>query len=196
MPRVGETTVVNRIADHAKEMGYGVTQDASKLSASKYLGLAHDKLPDQTLKVRVSDHDLPPSYGSPGDLDVYANERPLGTGVHWSDAIANLANRVGAPIPALAKREVSRRGEIERQKIEREHVMQRSNPAYQEGMLGQAYPKEWAAAVAMEGRDRSDARRALATRYEQQNPGHLSWAPYLKPKVPDPGQEAAQPGGM
>jgi hypothetical protein len=183
---VGETTVAERIADHAKDLGYGVGRDASKLSASRYLSLTHEKLPDQNLKVRVSDHDLPLSYGLPGDLDVYANERPSGSGIHWSDAIAHLAARVGEPVPPLARREIDRRAEKEQQKAERESVMRRTNPAYQEGVLEQTYPKEWKAAVALEGRERSDARRALASRYEQDKPGHLQWAPYLKPRAPEP----------
>ena len=182
MARANETTISKRIAEMAKEMGYSTAKDASKLSGSQYLGLNHEKMPDKTLKVRVSDHDLPPSYGSPGDYDVYVNERPSLNGIHWSDAVMHLAKRIGEKPPALAEREFNRRQEVERDKAEKELTMQRSNPAYQEGMLQQKYPAEWASAIAMEGAKRSDARRSLAARYEKENPGHLVWAPYLRPK--------------
>jgi hypothetical protein len=176
-----ELTVVQRIAEMAKDMGYATARDSSKISGSEYLGLSHDKLPD-TLKVRVSDHDLPPSYGPPGDYDVYGKGRTTGNGIHWSDAIAHLAGRVGEKVPALAQREVTRRANEEREAQEQEAKLLRMNPGFQEATLARKYPDEWKSALSLTGRERSDARRALAGRYEQENPGHLGWAPYLKPQ--------------
>ncbi len=68
------SSIAGRIAKYAGGLGYSVSQDASKVSASNYLDLAHDALPNGPLKVRVSDHALPPSYGSPGDFDVIAGK--------------------------------------------------------------------------------------------------------------------------
>jgi hypothetical protein len=176
-----ESAIAARIADLAEDMGYSRTRDSSKLSGSEYLGLAHEKLPGTTLKVRVSDHDLPPSYGLPGDYDVYGKGRPSGNGIHWSDAVAHLAGRVGEEPPTLAQREITRRANEEREAQEREAKELRHSPGYQEGMLAKYYPEEWKSAMAMANRERSAARKALAAKYEQANPGHLAWAPYLRP---------------
>lgn len=113
MARPNEEIIAAHIADHAKDMGYGIVKDASKLSGSKYLSLSHDALPDTQVKVRVSGHDLPLSYGSPGDLDVHTSERPSGLGIHWTDAVADLAGRVGAKVPPVAAREITRRKNAE-----------------------------------------------------------------------------------
>jgi len=191
-----ETSIANRIAELAQDMGYSRQRDSSKLSGSEYLSLAHERLPGTTLKVRVSDHDLPQSYGPPGDYDVYGKGRTSGNGIHWSDAVAHMAGRVKEEVPALAQREITRRANEEREAQQREAQELRHSPAYQEGRLEAKYPEEWKAAVAMSGRERSAARKALSARYEQEHPGHLSWAPYLKPDAAPQSQAAAMPGGM
>jgi hypothetical protein len=163
-----ENQVAQRIADHARDMDYSVLRDSSKLSGSKYVNLTHDKLPDQQLKVRVSSHDLPPSYGPPGDLDVATNERPSGGGIHWSDAIANLASRVGADVPPIAAREITRRRNAE---------LPKAAPAHSLAEIARALPTEWAKLATL----KTDAqkRKHVATM-----------------RTMMPGQEAAQPGGM
>jgi hypothetical protein len=176
-----EAIIQGLIADQASHMGYNVSKDASKLSGSKYIGLSHDKLPDTFLKVRVSDHDLPPSYGHPGDYDVEGKGRPSGNGMHWSDAINHLAGRVGAEVPPAAKRELTRRADADKAQQDKQRQEMSRSPSVQESTLSQAFPKEWAASRQMQHSAGRDARKALAAKYEAANPGKFEWAPHFKP---------------
>jgi hypothetical protein len=171
-------SIPQRIAQYAEGMGYNVARESSNISGSEYLSLLHDKLPDQNLKVRVSSHDLPSRYGSPGDYDVHAGA-PRDTSVDWKYVVQDLAQKAGVPVPGPVARALSAantRDDIAAQGAERIRMM---NPAYQEGILQQAYPQEWARAQTMQSGDRSAARGALVAAYEQANPGKVPWAPYL-----------------
>ncbi len=197
MARMSESDIAQRIVDHAKDMGYYALRDSSKLSASKYVGLAHDKLPDQTVKVRVSGHDLPQSYGSPGDLDVYTNERPSGTGIHWTDAIANLAGRVGSDVPALAKREITRRHNIQ---VEAERC-RKDNVAAEVAARAAKPPSvadQQRALFAANYPGSSDPAHKLAARYNEDFPDHkIAWVRSFDPRNYDKDGifKAAEPGG-
>jgi hypothetical protein len=92
-----------------------------------------------------------------------------------------LAKLAGASVPARARAILTKRKIAEQKAIEASDLGMRGSPDFQESTLRLAYPAEWAAAMAMSGRQRSDARRALAARYEAANPGELLWVPYLKP---------------
>ena len=92
-------SVPGRISKYAADLGYSVSRDASKISGSEYLALTHDKMPDATLKVRISNHDLPSKYGPPGDFDVHLGQ-PRDMSVAWHNVVDDLARRVGAPTPA------------------------------------------------------------------------------------------------
>lgn len=181
MGSVAPRGIPARIAKYAEGMGYNVAKDASKLSGSEYLNLTHDKMPDGSLKIRISDHNLPPPYGVPGDIDVHT-KTPREQSIGWPETVRYLAERAGVPVPApvaavLAKAEAKAQAAAA---AERATMIQ--SPAYQEGVLAQTYPDQWRAVGAMAGAERSSARRALAAQYETANPGQLQWAPYLAPK--------------
>jgi hypothetical protein len=163
-----------RIGKYAEGMGYNVTPEGSNLSSSQYLTLTHDALPD-SLKIRMSDHELPPSYGSPGNYDIRPSD-----GSFWAEVVKSLADKVGADVPAPVRSILTK---AEAQKAA-DAALQRQSPAYQEAMLAKDYPDEWAADMGMDSMGRSAGRRDLAAKYEADNPNDpIKWAPYLKPRV-------------
>ena len=112
----------DRIRKHATEMGWEVTDTArSGASGSNYLHLARpsgkvDKYGDPIMdhvKLRISDHDLPPSYKrtiGEADYDVGAgsNVRADEQG-DWADAIGWLARRAGIEPRGPAKSIIAKR---------------------------------------------------------------------------------------
>lgn len=165
------SAIADRIASYADRLGYRVGRSSSQQSNSHYLELSHEALPDASLKVRVADHDLPPSYGSAGNYDV----RP---GDSWADVVASLADRVGADLPPSIKGMQTK----EAAQAAAAQAEQMRSPAYQEAILRQAFPEQWDTAMSQNGGARSDARRRIAAMYEAANPGQIQWAPYLKPR--------------
>ena len=125
------------LEDHARKLGYSVDRDASKLSESKYLTLSHDKLPDQTIRVRVSGHDLPPSYGSPGDYDVDARGSSRAMATDWASTSRALARRVGADVLPAAKRVLGAREKEEASRRQREAEMNEAAYRRQQKVLEQ-----------------------------------------------------------
>lgn len=104
--------LANKIGSYAGQLGYSVEPQGSALSRSSYLSLSHDALPDTTVKVRVSDHDLPPSYGPPGDYDVhYGAPRQFST--DWINAVADLARRVNQQVPAPIQSQLTRMANLQ-----------------------------------------------------------------------------------
>jgi len=94
-------SIAGRITKYAGKMGYSVDRDSSTISGSEYLYLIHDALPDVTLKIRISAHDLPSQYGSAGDYDVHAGaSRDYSVG--WKDVVKSLADRIGVSPPSAA----------------------------------------------------------------------------------------------
>ena len=178
---VASRPVPARLAEYAEKLGYSVSRDVSKVSGSEYLNLTHGKLPDQNLKVRISNHDLPPSYGTPGDFDVHVGQ-PRDLSVDWTQVVRSLAGRVGKPVPGPVAAVISRQESKAAAQSAADVALRMRSPAYQESILQQAYPKEWDAAVALSGAERSIARRTIAGEYEAANPGVFTWAPYLAPK--------------
>ena len=76
--------IANYVENKLSKMGYKVKQDYSGLSNSRYITIENykeitgkeSKYNDSELKIRISDHDLPPSYdGLYGyhDIDVMSN---------------------------------------------------------------------------------------------------------------------------
>ena len=69
------SAIADRIARHARQLGWRAETSGSNLSSSAYVVATwspagdDDGLETVTLKIRVSDHDLPPSYGR-ADLEV------------------------------------------------------------------------------------------------------------------------------
>lgn len=96
----------------AEEMGLSVSHKRSGLSGSQYLEVA--KVDDAgnavSRKVRISDHDLPPSYQQfHGAADYEIGPHSMGGGEGATDAVMWLSDQFGAPIPggmagAVAKR--------------------------------------------------------------------------------------------
>lgn len=163
--------IAARIARHASALGYSVTVDGSQLSESHYVTARLDD--DASVKVRVSGHDLPPSYGAPGDVDVHAGDiRP--ESVSWAHAVAHLARLAGRQVPAAAAREIARQDataqarQAERASREASRAVQ-SARATADTAVAAFYPAEWRAAEALTGADRREAKRLLRRRYESEN---------------------------
>jgi hypothetical protein len=174
------SAIASRIGTYAAKMGYSVAPSSSQISRSSYLELNHDLIPGDTIKVRVSDHNLPPSYGSPGDFDVHSGA-PREESVDWANTVKALADRIGANVPPSVASVLTRSqsAAVAADAAERARMM--SSPAYQEAILARAYPEAWANALAQTGPSRSIARRQIAATYEAENPGQFSWVPYLQP---------------
>ena len=173
----GPSNVAARIAGQAEKLGFSVSRDASKLSASKYLELTHDKLPNSDIKIRISDHDLPPSYGPPGDYDVHAGS-PRDQSVSWYDTIKSLADKIGQPPPSLAQSAITRQNNIESAQVAAEAARKQaiaSAPAVtpaqiQRKLLDETYP----------GDISPHAQRAA--RYEAEHPGEVEWVRSYDPR--------------
>lgn len=107
----------DRIRKYATEMGWEVTDTArSGASGSNYLNLARpsgkvDKYGDPIMdhvKLRISDHDLPPSYKrNIGEADYDVGVGGKGRADEqggWADAVGWLARRAGVEPPKGVKR--------------------------------------------------------------------------------------------
>ena len=140
--------IAGQIEKYASHLGYGVERSGSNISGSKYLSLTHEAL-GEPLKVRISDHDLPPSYGPPGDYDV----RPVDA---WQDVVKSLADRVGQPMPKASDLAAATK------------AAKADSFSGQMELLKKAYPGEFSAS----------SMRDLAARYEADNPGKVSWTPH------------------
>lgn len=200
---MGATTspadVAGRIAKHAGKMGYSVSRDASNVSASNYLNLAHEALPDGPLKVRVSDHALPPSYGRPGDFDVIAGRGGAReTGIGWAETLRALATRVGLPVPSVAQSVLTRTANkeatakaAENAAIEARRIADQtwhmkpatSDVAHQLQMLAREFP-DYAEKIAPNAPNAGRFRREVAALYEAQNPGVVQWVKSIDPRTP------------
>lgn len=96
----------------AEEMGLSVSHKRSGISGSQYLAI--EKVDDAgnaiERKMRISDHDLPPSYQQfHGAADYEIGPHSMGGGDGATDAVMWLSDQFGAPIPggmagAVAKR--------------------------------------------------------------------------------------------
>jgi hypothetical protein len=155
--KTSPTTIANRIAAYASKMGYAVSRESSAISGSEYLNLTHDALPDVDLKVRVSAHDLPSRYGSPGDYDVHTS-KPREWSVGWADVIKSLANRVGVSPPTAASLGNDTK------------IAKLNSFEGQLALLKKAFPGQ------VNGRTMND----LATQYEAANPGKVPWTPHFR----------------
>lgn len=177
-------TIRDRIAKNAADLGWHVDRrQASSASGSNYLTLsrptgASDSFGDpvmSTVKVRVSDHDLPPSYkGMMGaaDFDVGVGGVRGDAQGDWADAVKWLADRAGVSPPAsvraaITKREAdaARGAQVEAANLARTRAIQQA-AADLDARVMQAFPTEWAAADAKSGDARREAKRALRRRFE------------------------------
>ena len=131
------SAIAARIGNYAAKMGYNVNPSGSQISKSAYLDLSHDVLPGGSLKVRVSDHNLPPSYGPPGDFDVHAG-MPREESVDWAQAVRGLADRVGEPVPAAAQSQLTKLG-LSRTPEQAAAVAEQYAPAIEAGKAGNVY---------------------------------------------------------
>lgn len=120
-PRV----LADRIARYGERMGYSIDRGASNLSSSNYL-TARRFSPDGTeigdpFRIRISNHELPPSYGRGGDFEVrLPNATNTGhTHGDWADAVARLAEMAGVrPPPAVTRLLNQRKPELATQAAE------------------------------------------------------------------------------
>jgi len=160
MGTISPATIAGRLAKYADKMGYSVAREGSALSGSQYLNLSHESL-DGPLKVRISDHNLPPSYGVPGDIDVHAGT-PREESVGWSDAVKHLADRIGVSPPSAgslaADARAAKLGSFDGQ-VE---------------LLRKAFP----------GQPILRDPNAYASQYEAANPGKVAWTPHFNMDQP------------
>jgi hypothetical protein len=103
----GGEAISKRLEDVFIKMGFSVEKEGSALSDSQYLTLTHEN--EEPIKIRISDHDLPPSYsGLHGhdDYDIYSENRRMGTDGNATDYIAvikSIAKKVNKNIPEQEK---------------------------------------------------------------------------------------------
>jgi hypothetical protein len=162
------SSIAARIAGYAEKLGYQVDRSGSAQSSSSYLTLSHDALPD-SLKVRVADHNLPPSYGPPGDYDVHAR-LPREESINWAQAVRGLANKVGAEVPGPVKAALSR---IESPATPIPSIS--GTPLASDiDLLRASYPDAFE-------RGTPDI-QSLAKHYETQNPNSRSWSMLVSPE--------------
>ena len=174
------------IAGYAKKLGYNVDAGASAISRSNYLNLSHDSLPDG-IKVRVSDHDLPPSYGPPGDYDVHSGD-PRAESIDWTQAVRALANRVGMPTPPNVAGQITRsenaatalQNRLESGKIDFEANRPRTPIDGQIELLSSAFPGR-AAGMARNAPGANQIRAEAAAEYEKMHPGEVDWVQSIAP---------------
>lgn len=105
--------IADSIARWAEEMGLSVDRLKSKLSGSQYLSVSHAD-PDGNIigqrKIRVSDHDLPPSYGEMhGSADYEIGPHSMGAEGGSTDAVMWMADQFGLPVPKGMSGVVARR---------------------------------------------------------------------------------------
>lgn len=181
MKRTGRTEeIAKRLKAVAEALGYEVEEQRSHVSESRYLYCCLPPLADDpdadpppAVKVRVSAHDLPPSYkDADHDVDSGGN-RPMGA--HWAVVAAALARRVGKPVPAVARQALTRLARAAEQAAARERAIREetariaaARQAFDDAVR-RRFPEEWARAEAMpSGRDRREAKSRLRRRYERE----------------------------
>lgn len=105
--------IADSIARWAEEMGLSVERLRSKLSGSQYLSVSHADPDGNVLgqrKIRVSDHDLPPSYGQMhGEADYEIGPHAMGAEGGSTDAVMWMADQFGLPVPKGMSGAVARR---------------------------------------------------------------------------------------
>lgn len=127
-PMTASNDIAERIARYAAQFGYDVERHGSASSSSQYIELAFYKEYDdgshdyETLKIRVSDHDLPPTYGA---LSGYADYEvgPHDSGTEWDIVVADLAERTGNPLPPAVKAAQTRKAKLAAEWAAREAKM-------------------------------------------------------------------------
>jgi hypothetical protein len=188
--KIAPRPVADRMAKHLEQMGYSVGHEGSSLSGSRYLTLNHDAVPNG-LKIRVSDHDLPPSYGRPGDYDVHSGSARAES-VSWMDAVRDLAERIGAPVPPGVKSATTRQQNAAARAADQQAAARSAWDAQraaqpktaaqvQIDMLSQAFP-ELAERMKTNAPNANAARLEAARRYEQANPGTVEWVGSFDPR--------------
>jgi hypothetical protein len=185
------TAIAGYIAKYAKNLGYEAVLDASKLSKSQYISLSHEQLPNETLKIRISDHDLPPSYGPPGDYDVHSSN-PRQESLAWYEVVKNLSDRLGVPLPRQVQAVATRASNVELNQAEtlavqkaeqaaRRAAQPQSAVEYQRKLLETFYPSEWAEIHKYGDANVNSKRAQLAARYEADHPGEIQWVRSISP---------------
>ena len=93
--------VAERIAKYAQQLGYEVRTFASD-GGSYYVELSYgDEDHVEALKVRIADHDLPPTYaGTFGRADFEVGPHSRGHVDGWKGVVSDLAERMKKPVPA------------------------------------------------------------------------------------------------
>lgn len=119
----------SEIADYLESklatMGFSVDTSASDLSGSRYITLTNykeitgktSKYNDEELKIRISDHDLPPSYdGLHGyhDIDIMSNDKTRPGNDGNADFYDNVLKRLDSIILPSVKQEQENRVKSER----------------------------------------------------------------------------------
>ena len=93
-------TIAERIARHARALGYEADVSCSGLSGSAYVNITTGT-GAAVARVRLANHEERPSYaGLHGKVSHYIDTTPGASGLTWRDVVVELAARAGKPIPA------------------------------------------------------------------------------------------------
>ncbi|WP_414902474.1 hypothetical protein ACMT1E_04390 [Sphingomonas flavalba] len=96
------------IARQLRAAGFQVARDGSNLSSSQYVTASMHDADDEAIvepyKIRVSDHDLPPSYGS-ADYDVGPHSLACSD---WTRVVVRLCEMAGVAVPAATRGVITR----------------------------------------------------------------------------------------
>ena len=198
-------TIRDRVAKYAKDLGYSVEESGSNVSESKYLEV-YDKNTEVGYKIRISGHDLPPSYPSP-DFDIDSGKYESGAikykramGSTWSSVVQKLAEIRNAQIPSQVLRENAKQEKYERENAERFTLSGEKRKSDQEQfdklneMVGKAYPSEWNNSLELPGKDRRESQRLLRKRYWEQY-HNLEGYPFFDGSIPSEEYSARLPPG-
>lgn len=92
-------TIAERIARHARALGYEADVSCSRLSGSAYVDITKAGAP--VARVRLANHEERPSYaGLHGRVTHYLDTTPGVCGLTWMNVVIELATRAGKPVPA------------------------------------------------------------------------------------------------
>ena len=92
-------TIAERIARHARALGYEADVSCSRLSGSAYVDITKDGV--AVARVRIANHEERPSYaGLHGRVTHYLDTTPGVHGLTWMDVVIELARRAEKPVPA------------------------------------------------------------------------------------------------
>lgn len=143
----------------------------SQVSASSSSRYFIVRVGDDDVKIRIADHDLPPTWKSiHGEADYEVGKHFEATHDNVADLVVDLCSRAGRPVPrcvkaAVARAELKRRAfEKARKACEREDAARRSLASKEADRVLEEAPNELAKLMLLRGEKRRVRIRALEAR--------------------------------